>query len=155
MVGPHFATLGNAVRDHPFGPRRIGDHDDATQRIAGAHGLHIGKDGGRVGGRPRARWHHAVEADHRRGREAALPRVVGERGRQRAIPGIMRSAPSNRFACVVTPLHAIGEKPDGAHAADGEHERRDQHAQLSGAPIAAEHAQGESERDHFRGCLTR
>ena len=33
-------------------------------------------------------------------------------------------------------LHAIGEEADGADAADGEHQRRDQHAQLAGAPVA-------------------
>jgi hypothetical protein len=85
-----------------------------------------------------------------------LPRIVGERGRQRAIPGDHEIGAQQQVRLRrQRTLHAIGEKSDGAHAADGEHERRDQHAQLSGAPIAAEHAQGESERDHLRGCLTR
>ncbi len=156
-VGPRFAAARDAAGDAAFRIRGIGEHHRAAQRIAGADGLHVGEHGAGIGRRAGAGRHHAVEADHRRGDEAALDaRSRANAGGNGRSPEIMRSAPSSRFACVVSDvLHAIGEEADRADAADREHQRSDEHAQLARAPVAAQQPKPEQQRAHRGRPATR
>ena len=80
--------------------------------------------------------------------EPALRRVSRETRRQRPVArhhevGAEQQVRLRRQRA----LHAIGEEADGAHAADRKDERRDEHPQLARAPVAAEQAQREPQRD--------
>ena len=148
-VGPGFAARWNSLRRRPAGDRGVDQIDRAAQRITGSHRLDI-REHRAAGGRLRARAaHHAVESQYRGRDETARRRFRGERFRQWPIARNQYVGSEQQVGLLrQRALDAIREESDGADAGDREHHRRDQDGELAGAPIARQHAPGESQRIH-------
>ena len=87
--------------------------------------------------------------------EAARARAFRRTTRRAAGPTrSSRRAPSSRFACVVSAdFTRSAKKPTVPMLRDREHERRGEHGELAGAPVAAEHPQRELQRPDERRAV--
>ena len=154
QVRPRLAGRRDAGRDDALGPAGTHEPDGAAQRITGGDGLDVGEDraAARIAGRA---LDHAVELDHRCRVEAAPSRFLRERLRQRPVAGDHQVGAQQKIRLPrQRRLDAIGEERDGAHTCHRQHQRGDEHGQLTGAPVAPEHAQRQARRVRGHRAIT-
>ncbi len=154
-VDPRFAAPRNAARRATCGIVRVEQRDRSAQRVSRADRLDVGEHRVAAVG-ARSALHHAVEADRGHDGEPARARLGRERIRQRPIGGDQQVGAEQHVRLAreraLDPVREQSHRPDARHR---EHQRREQHRELAGAPVAAKHHPGKPQRVHANLAITR